>query len=174
MQQRHRTRVRPTHAAAALDSTAQTDVEFITKVAANTEVKYTLSSKALSSKGASPWTCSANGTLCKAVVPITIQTLGSRVFVPDGRTKMTIFATTSIFDGKANRMMQVRLAAAGDGGWGLLWLEFGPGACWDLFAIYLLPYLTWLDAVADLKSNPVMQSPLQARISSFFVVDNKG
>ena len=70
--------------------------EFKTQVATKTETKYTAISKALQKPAAgqpSPWTCTMNGTLCKAVVVMVVQTLGSRVFVPDGPTTLTLFAT---------------------------------------------------------------------------------
>ncbi len=110
------------------------------------EIKYTLKSKALAGKrGINSWTCTNGDTLCKAVVPITVQTLGARVFVPDGRTKMTIFATSNINDGKTTRMMQVRLAAAGKDGWGRL------KSCRGVLMLWLGPLTT------HQSQTPVMQ-----------------
>ena len=79
------------------------------QVTANTQAKYTLSSKAFTNAN---WTCTSNATLCKAVGVVTVSTLGSRVFVPDGPTTITLFATyNTLNDGKSNRFFQSRITS---------------------------------------------------------------
>ena len=85
-----------------------TEIQFLTQVDAKTAIKYVVSSSALNSKTA-PWECSANATLCKAVLPLVIPTYTTRVFVPDGFTKMSLQASLGGFnDGKSKgRSMRI-------------------------------------------------------------------
>lgn len=90
--------------------------EFKTQVSPKTEAKYAAYSKALASTpppgSTGPWTCTNGGALCKAVAVVTVQTLGSAVFVPDGPTTMTMLATTGGFnDGKGRRSLQARIGS---------------------------------------------------------------
>jgi hypothetical protein len=112
-------------------ATAPVNVElrFTTMLPNGKESKYTVRSSALSrsankkrrgttaAAATTAWSCNAasNGmeanTLCKAVVPITVQTADTRVFVPDGFTQLTAIATLPSFnDGKSVRSLQSRIS----------------------------------------------------------------
>jgi hypothetical protein len=83
-------------------------VNFTTQVAPNTVIKFAVRSTDLRSPSA--WTCTMGDTLCKAVLPVFIPTFdGNRIYVPDGLTKMTVTAATSIFDGKKDRRFETRI-----------------------------------------------------------------
>jgi hypothetical protein len=101
---------RPVHP--TTNATHHAEIEFVVRVNPKKTVKYRVTSPTL--KKATPWTCNP-AYLCKAVLPVTIKTYtGSptSASVPDGLAAVTLKASTSINDGKANRGFEARVTTA--------------------------------------------------------------